>query len=59
VHMAKALPPEPVVSVGAFQIGRSNELEIDLRDVDPEVVHALTEHEAGVCPGDPVGFHDA
>jgi len=39
VHMAKALPPKPVMAVGPFSA--SNELEIDLRDVNPEVLRLL------------------
>jgi hypothetical protein len=57
VHMAKELPPEPVVAVGQFQIARSNELEIDLRDVHPEVVSALTDPTWGI-DAEPVGFKE-
>ena len=55
VHMAKALPPEPVRSIGP--LSATTRLEVDLHDVHPDVVRALNDPTWGIN-AEPVGFKE-
>ena len=52
VHMAKALPPEPIQSIGA--LSATTRLEVDLHDVHPDVLRVLT--DAPTIDAEPVGI---